>query len=269
MQRRHESPHPDESPSAPRVDGRSRDPARPHRRTATFPLVFALTLFALMALGFARSFFLRPWFDTYDVATYVLWHGVAMTAWFAWLVLQTALVAMGRSRWHRAAGWWGVGVGVLAVVSAAAVNWAMVVRARRAGRDVRGALDTWADVLWSNGAPLIVFAALFLAAVALRRRPLAHAPLMLLASVAMLDPALARIGVLPATEIAGRTLDQWVFPIGMMILLPALVLAWDRRRLRRFQFTTLAGTAAVWFAIPALRWIGTTTLGQTVVGWWL
>ena len=241
----------------------------PSRPGLPFALVIALVLCGLVGLGFYRSFFLRPWFDTYDVRPYVLWHGVAMTAWFFWLVMQTRLIATGRLRRHRTMGWIGVGIGLLAIVSAAAVNWAMLVRAQHAGRDVRAQLATWSDVLWSNAAPLLVFTALFVAAILLRRKRRAHSSLMLLGSVAMLDPALARVGLLPAVEIGGRSLDQWVFPIGMMALLPLLVVIWDWRRSGRPHPATVLGALAVWFAIPALRWIGTTPAGQTVLAWML
>lgn len=236
----------------------------------SFPLLFSIVLLGLTGLGFAKTFFLRLWFETYPVEVYVLWHGAAMTAWFVWLVVQTLLVAADRRRWHRTMGWVGVAIGCLAVVSAAGVNWAMLFRARRAGREVRSELANWADVLWSNAAPLAVFSVLFVAAVFSRRFPVAHARLMLLSSVAMLDPALARIGLLPTVELAGRTLDGWVFGLVVPAALPLMVLVWDWKRLRRVHPATLAGSLAVWAGIPFLRWFGAHTVwGHAVVAWFL
>ncbi|HSD65182.1 MAG TPA: hypothetical protein VLF95_00700, partial [Vicinamibacteria bacterium] len=57
----------------------------------------ALAMFAAVYLGFARSFFLRPWFPGTPAPTETIFyvHGAVFTAWCVLLVVQPALVAMG------------------------------------------------------------------------------------------------------------------------------------------------------------------------------
>jgi len=63
-------------------------------------------------IGFARTFFFRPWYPQYAHAHgapesifYV--HGVAFTAWLLLLLAQTSLVTAGRVDVHRRLGWVG------------------------------------------------------------------------------------------------------------------------------------------------------------------
>jgi hypothetical protein len=235
---------------------------------ATYHLVMASILLSLMVLGFSQTFFLRPWVQTYEVAEYVLWHGAAMTAWFAWYWWQAWLVA-GRRVWlHRRSGVVGVGIGLVAFASAVAVDFAMVVRGRRAGRDIAAEVAHYADVVWSNLAPLLVFFGFFSAALLLRRRSAAHGRLMLLGSIALLDPALARIGVLPSVELFGRDLNTLVFGIGMMVLLPLSLAVRDFYRDRRLHPATGFGVPALWLLMFLLRTVVPHTwAGQALILW--
>lgn len=236
----------------------------------TFPLGLSITLLLLVLLGFSKSFFLRPWFDTYEVHSYVLWHGGAMTAWFVWLVMQSWWIASQRTAHHRRMGLIGVAIAGVAVASAAWVNFAMLLRARRAGRDIQADLLSWADVLWSNFAPILIFSILFVGAVALRRRREVHGRLVLFASIALVDPALARVSIMPDIEILGSTLNTIVFPLGMMAALPLAVLVWDWRRDSKIHIATWCGLLAVWGLIPAIRvFVPSSAIGQLLFSWFV
>src|SRR5437763_15514085 len=59
-------------------------------------VAFVLTVFA----GFARTFYLRPHFQTQPLIPLLVLHGVVFTSWIALLLTQTTLVATKRTRTH-------------------------------------------------------------------------------------------------------------------------------------------------------------------------
>ena len=79
--------------------------ARQNRRSWFF-VCMASVLLVIVAVGFAKSFYLRniihsghPVNSTLPV--YIVLHGVALTSWFLLFLSQTLLVASGRVRLHR------------------------------------------------------------------------------------------------------------------------------------------------------------------------
>ena len=59
-------------------------------------VAFVLTVFA----GFARTFYLRPHFQTQSLIPLLVLHGIVFTSWIALLLTQTTLVATKRTRTH-------------------------------------------------------------------------------------------------------------------------------------------------------------------------
>ena len=53
----------------------------------------ALVLAALVFTGFARSFYLRAWFDVPPITRLLELHGLLFSAWFGLYVVQTRLIA--------------------------------------------------------------------------------------------------------------------------------------------------------------------------------
>lgn len=222
-----------------------------------FHFAMALAMMALVLVGFARTFFLRPLFDTYDVPRYVLVHGVAMTLWFVWYVAQTGLATRGRLEVHRRMGVIGAAIGVVAILSAVLVALGMVTRQRRSGRDIEADVALFADVMWSNMSSICTFAGFFVLALALRGRPDFHSRLMLLATIGLLSPALARAWVFPSFEVwPGMNINTLVFAHGCKLALPLALVIHDLVTARRPHPVTLVG-------IPSL--FGTLALVQKVV----
>ena len=142
--------------------------------------------------GFARTFFLRPLFDVPPIPGRLYLHGVLQASWFCLLVVQATLVAKGRGRLHRRLG---VGGAILAAAIAAVTLYTLL---RFPARLSAGKLSTDvtfdpAIVLWTDYAELGVYTTFVSAAVWFRRRPDVHKRLMLLASIALVAPALSRM----------------------------------------------------------------------------
>src|SRR5947207_15621678 len=71
-----------------------------------------LTVFA----GFARTYFLRPYFDPHPLLPLLHLHGLVFTSWVALFITQTALVATKRTDIHRRLGIAGAVLAVLMVI---------------------------------------------------------------------------------------------------------------------------------------------------------
>src|SRR5918998_662628 len=63
-------------------------------------VAFVITVFA----GFARTYYLRPYFGTPQLTPLLHLHGVVFTSWLVLLLAQTALVAANRTNIHRRLG---------------------------------------------------------------------------------------------------------------------------------------------------------------------
>lgn len=234
---------------ATQMVGRTRWSAE--RRFFTF---MTLAIFAAVYVGFARTFFLRPWFP--EVAPLVppepffILHGAVFTAWFVVLLVQPTLVGLGRTDLHRAFGQ--VGAGVAASVVVVGVIGAFIA-ARRAGGFMGVPVPAQQFVL----IPLVdmaVFAVLAGVAFARRRDVQLHKRLMIIASIAMIDAAVARWpGVIEYGPLA-------FFALADLFLVP--LVAWDLKTRGRLHPATLWGGLLLVASQPFRLWLMGTE-------WWL
>lgn len=205
------------------------------------PLFVAGLLLVLVIVfaGFARTFYLKGLFGTPPLSNLLFAHGLVMSAWIALLVVQTALVEFGRTDLHRRLGVAGAGVAVLLVVIGAAA-------ALEAAR--RGFSPTpQVTPLMFLAIPLVdllVFSLLVGTAIAMRRKSATHKRLMLLATVGMLTPAVAR---LPIDALKQAGLPAF---FGVTIACVLLVVAIDTVRHRRLHPAFGWGAALIIAAVP-------------------
>lgn len=143
-----------------------------------------------VALGFSRTYFLRPYFQTTPLDVEFHLHGLVFSAWVALFVAQTSLVAARRTAWHRKLGWVGACLAVLMVV--VALNAAI----HGAHRDIAAGQAQEALAFFTTPVlSMAMFAILVALAVAFRARPETHKRLMLLATISLLDAAAARMPI--------------------------------------------------------------------------
>jgi hypothetical protein len=146
----------------------------------------AAAIAAIVLVGFAPTYYLRPRFTTGSLPLYVHVHGLLFTAWIALLLVQTTLVARGRISWHRALGVAGAMLAALVIATGATTG--IFTARREAAFDLEGARAFLTIPLSS----MLVFSGLVSAAIVLRERPQAHKRLMLLATISVLDAPIAR-----------------------------------------------------------------------------
>ena len=217
------------------------------RRRRWFFVSIAVLLLVIVAVGFARSFYLRNIFQAGHATTlpaYIVLHGIILTLWFLLFLCQTLLASSGRVRLHRSLGVAGV------VLAAALFGVSMLVVVRSVVRE--SALVVFGDI-----ALLILFAGLITASVWFRRKPEVHKRLMTVASISIVAPAIAR----------------WP---GAQAMLPLSVLApqlslfgaqvfYDLRSSRRVHPATAWGVALYILAAGVAIPLASSKLGHTLM----
>jgi hypothetical protein len=206
--------------------------------------------------GFARTYYLKGAFDTPSLSALVHAHAAVMTAWVILFVTQTRLVAAQRTDLHRRLGVFGAILLVLIVVIGA-------VTAIESAR--RGLTPTDMPPLMFLVIPLgtlFVFAVLAGAAILYRHRSDFHKRLMLLATLGILTPAIARIPWEPF-----RAMGPPLF-LGVTDTCVLAFVAYDTARNRRLHPAFLWGTLFFLVSQP-LRILLAHTAAWTQFATWL
>ena len=149
--------------------------------------IAALVAILIVFAGFAPTYYLKGAFGTPDLSTLKHVHGLVMTAWFALFLTQALLVAKGRTATHRKLGVAGALLALLVVV----VATTLAIASARSGSSPIGVPPLIFLVIPLG--EMVMFAGLVTAAVVMRKRSAYHKRLMLLASIAILAPAIARL----------------------------------------------------------------------------
>ena len=164
------------------------DPAWPWRRDRMFFSGMAVAAALVVFAGFAPTYYLKGVFSGRPLSPLLHAHGLIFTTWIVLFVLQTGLIAGRRTPLHRRLG---VAGGALAVAMLVAGTMAAIDAARR-GFTPPGGPPPLTFLIIPLG-DLVVFSALVAAAFYRRRQPQTHKRLMLLATLALLTPAIARL----------------------------------------------------------------------------
>jgi len=174
------------------------------RRRGWFFVATSLAMLTVVALGFGRSFFLRPLFMDTPLRPHLVVHGVLMTAWFVLFIVQANLVRVSRVAWHRKIGWASMLLAAAAFLSGVYVNLHIIGRAQREA-EVEQARKMVAFASESL-VGLLPFVFLIGAALWYIRKPDTHKRLMFWAFAWVLGPAFTN------TRPLGRALDALVVP---------------------------------------------------------
>ena len=155
--------------------------------------------------GFAPTYYLKGAFGAPPLSTLVHLHGMLFTSWILLFLTQTSLIAARRTDLHRRLGIAGGVVAVLMLV----VGYLTAVEAARRGMTPPGGPPPLVFLSVPLGA-LVAFATLVGAGLYNRRRSETHKRLMLLATIVLLTPAIARMRFIgeggPPVAMAGTCL---------------------------------------------------------------
>lgn len=218
---------------------------------------FALAAVAVALLGFARTYYLRELFGRGALPLTLHAHGLIMSAWLAVFTVQTWLIARGRRSWHRRLGVAAAVLAVLVIVTGAVVTVLAVEREARAH-----VVGMFHYLLLINFVNLLLFGAFVGCGLLARARPEIHKRFMLLATVVLVAPAVARITLL-FTHAAWAQFAAFYLWIVACVLLDT----WRNRRLHPtlawgalaaiagFQLSDLAVQTPQWLSlVRAMFW---------------
>lgn len=200
----------------------------------------------LVIVGFAPTFYLDPLFETRDDAhsmpVFLVFHAVILTTWYTGLLVQSGLAVRRKIRLHRTFGVIGAFVAAAVVITGAVATVDAVPRAAELGYPPRQIIDI---LVTSNTANLIVFGTLVAAAIMNRSRPQVHKRLMLIASVAIIGPAVSPLRLFGA-YVQSLLPDFITLPVPLLfwILLIGILAVHDVVTLGRIHRATLIGAAA-------------------------
>ena len=212
-----------------------------------------ILLLAIVLLGFAPSFYLRSAFHHTEGLPAVLFiHGVVLTGWFLLTVFQAWLIRTRRPWLHRQLGYFGAGYAAIVIVLGTVANLRLIAE-----------IDSPADgeniVVWGNFFTLVLFAAFVTLAVRFRASPQAHKRLMLLASMSIVGPALARF---PRWPIFAGGLDAGRnYAIAGLLILFALLLTYDLLSRRKPHPASWIGMVLLLVSLAAAVFLGVTGIG--------
>ena len=159
---------------------------RPERM---FFCALAAMILVTVLVGFAKTYFLAGVFAAKLPSLLVHVHGLLFTSWIGLLTAQVILVSVGRVRWHMRLGVVGMYLAPLMVI----VGFATLFASFRRPNGLRLLPPPVQHIIASvDILTLSLFAVLTLWAFLVRRDAAAHKRLMLLATVTIIGPAVAR-----------------------------------------------------------------------------
>ena len=219
-----------------------------------FYTLIALTMAVIVVIGFARTFYLRAWFDVAPLTLRLHLHGVALTLWVVLFVAQARLIEVGRRRLHMSLGI----AGVALVAVAIATTYAAAIEAVRLGVE-RGGIGI--DRLYSNVLLLTLFGSFVGLGAAFRKRPDTHKAFMLLAMIAAIGPALTRTFIV----VLGLKIRDPHLPVESALVLAALIYTWHKRR--RLDCVLLVGGALLITTQATRRLVGGSEAWAQIGNW--
>ncbi len=224
-------------------------PARDRIFYLTMSIVSALSVFC----GFARTYYLKPFFANRDLRTIFHIHGALFSLWMVYFVLQTALIADRRLSVHRRLGYAGAGLAGAMFLSG---TLAAFVAAKYGFMRPIPFAHTPEGSLFFALTDIFLFAVFVAAGFVFRRRREVHQRVMLMATIIALVPS--AIGRL--SDILAPT------PIILAFVLAGPL--YDLFTLRRIHRAYLGSLALFILNLPPIRMIaGNSAAWRQIADW--
>jgi hypothetical protein len=216
-----------------------------------FYFYMALACMAVAFLGFAPTYWVPLANRSLSASPVVHFHGLLFFAWSLYFVFQSWLAASGKVARHRTIGMIGVSLATAMTIFGFLVAVNAMKRSAAAGLTDDGI--AFAIVPLSG---ILFFAVVFTLAIAAIRKPEAHKRLMLLASISLLDAAVARwflTFLAPPGPLGPPPVPVTIPPalVAYLLLVAAMVYDW-RTRGRPHPVYIYGGIALI--AVKLLNW---------------
>jgi len=214
----------------------------------------ALASLLTVVAGFAPSYFLKRHFGGPALSPLLQAHGALFTAWMVLFLVQSLLVAAKRTDLHRRLGF----AAGLVAVAMPLLGAAVAIDAAKRGVTPPGGPPPLVFLSVPLG-DLVVFSTFVATGFAFRRRSEIHKRLMLLATIGLLTPAIARMPLI----------SGWgpLAYFGLTDVFVATCLVYDRVTLGRFSRAFLWGGLFLVVSQPFRLAIAFTPAWQAFAGW--
>jgi hypothetical protein len=209
----------------------------------------ALALLITAVAGFGPTYFYKGLYNHPPLTPLLHVHGAVFTAWLVLLVSQSALVAAHRVDLHRRFGIVGAVLAALMIP----VGVLTAIEAARRGVATPG-LEPIVFMVFPIGA-VVMFAVFIGAAIWNRRKPETHRALILLGTVSIMTPAIARL------PFGGRN-PVLALVISLLFVVAAMVHDWTSRR--RVNSIYIWGGILIFLSGPGRSWIGHSTAWRSL-----
>jgi len=225
------------------------------KRERWFYIGMSIALVITVFAGFARTYYLRPYFTAAPLMPLLHLHGFVFTSWLVLFVTQTTLIAAHRTDIHRRLG---IAGGVIAILMVLLGVTTALIRANQGATPLPGVSPL--SFLVVPLGDMLVFSILVGAGFYYRRRPDVHKRLMLLATVSILAAAIAR---LPFTIMQAGPPAFF----GLTDIFVAVCLLYDLITLRRIHRTTALAGLLIVASQPLRLMLGGTHAWLSFAAW--
>lgn len=214
-----------------------------------FHVGIATALLSTALAGFAPTYFLKTVTHAPPLSPLAHVHGAAFTAWLVLLLVQSALVVRRRIAWHRRLGVFGA----LLAASMVPLGVLMAIDAARHGRAAPG--FTPQEFMIFPLGQILLFGVFVTIAVLRRSCSAIHRRFMLLASITLMTPAIARLPLVEQRPLPALGLTLCFVFAGMIH---------DRRSRGRIHPAYFVGGAVLLMSGPARFVIGHTEIWRSI-----
>jgi hypothetical protein len=251
------------------VQTAERNDVRVQLRRSRFFLWASIALGIAVLWGFGPTYFLRSFITTRDITPFIHVHALLFISWVMLMIVQAVLVAAHRTRIHRQIGKLGTLLAAAVVLIGVLVPILATPARVQAWEALPDPVARFAFVAGNASGP-ILFGLFVTAGFLWRRRAETHKRLMLLASIAIINAAVARIlddfgwpivlgpfGFMAPTGPFMRMSSVSSAGFGNVFVLPfvAALALHDSRRLGRPHLTTIVGGVVLLLFEPVLLFV--------------
>lgn len=229
-------------------------PLRRHDTERRLYTLAAIGTLLVVFVGFARTYYLKVAFGTPALSALLQVHGLVMTSWFLLFLVQTRLVAAGRTDLHRRLGTFGAVLAAVVLVLGTTTG----IEAAKLGHSPGPPPLVFLVVPLGD---MVVFAVVIGCALWFRRRSDIHKRLMLLSCVGLLTAPIARIQI-PAFQRGGIL----AFFLTTLLLVLACV-AYDTIKSRRLHPAFGWGAALIVVSWPLRLALSGTAVWMAFATW--
>ena len=208
-----------------------------------FFFLLSLVMLVVVFLGFAPTYYLDSHFDTAiefrPMPLYLAIHALVLTMWFVGQVVQSGLIQARRRDMHRTFGAIGAGLAAGVVITGIVVTMNAIPHAEQFGIPRGIPLNV---LVASNTVNLLLFCTLVSLALYCRSKPQYHKRYMVIASIAIIGPAVSPFRAFG--KFLGALLpDSLSIPVPLVfwILLVVSIVLYDLSSSRRIHPATLWG----------------------------